>query len=303
MASYQQQQQQLTQLHHKAISQLHHKLSRIPERVFPLGRKPTIMEIYTSNAEAIYIAGIPEHLQLPFIFEHYQLFVAADFKARKKEGDMNINLAIWYWQMDDAHSFSRKHKQVRYNVLMACIIRADSVLGRKVASPALEFCGALIDAWVWSVTRQDEYVKQAEFLEMWQNGPYDLMYFGRKAKDAMDAAIRGLEQYVPSLKPFVNEDVSFWEGLRYTPPKKLKTYGPLWAIQYIVDAERMGHQIEVLGKNAEAETALASETFIVSLIHHLIVLHCDFGLFRASDTLLKHSSPVYSPCVCHGKIR
>jgi hypothetical protein len=281
---YQQQQQeeeqqQLIQLHHKAILQLHHKLSRIPERVFPSGRKPTITEIYTNNADAVHIPGVPEHLQLPFIFEHYQLFVATDFKARKKEGDMNVNLAIWYWQMDRWHSLSCKHKQARYNILMACIIRTSPALGSKVASPAHDFCQALIEAWVWSVSRQEEYDKQAEFLQMWQNDPYDLMYFGRKAKDAMEVAVRALVQYVPRIKPLVTRECQFWEGLRYTFPQKLKTYGPAWAMQYFLEAELLGHQIDVLGKDAEAETALASGSLMVSLIHHPNVLHSMITLF------------------------
>jgi hypothetical protein len=308
MASFQQQKQQkeeqqkLTQLHYKAVSQLHHKLSRIPERVFPSGRKPTISEIYTNNAEAVHIAGIPEHLQLAFVFEHYELFVAADFKVRKKEGDMNINMAIWYWQMDETHSLSRKHKQVRYNIMMACIIRASPELGSEVTQEARDFCDALINAWLWSVTRQDEYTMQARFLNIWANGSYDLMHFGRKARDAMDVAIRALEQYVPRMKPLVEDDISFWEGLRYTSPWKLKTYGPAWALQYIMEWEQAGYEILVKGKDAEAEAALASGSFMVSSICTPGVLRKVFGCFPAPDTLVKAFRVTYQPLARHAII-
>jgi hypothetical protein len=219
-------QQQLLTMHEQAVATLEHKLSLIPDRVFTTGHKPTISDIYLNNREALYMLKIPEHLQLHLVSEHYHEFVAMDFKARKLEHKMNIALAIWYWQMDENYSFSRTHRQVRYNILMACVVCTSANPLLYVTPAAHNFCIALINAWVWSVSRQDDSEKQAESLSLWAEGPYDLMYFGKKKRDRMVKAIAELEQYVPKKKkPIRGDDISFWEGLRYTSAQYKNTFG------------------------------------------------------------------------------
>ncbi|KAH3970465.1 hypothetical protein HBI56_131080 [Parastagonospora nodorum] len=251
----------LIALHEKAVRLLVHKLKCIPARVFPSGRKPTIIDIYQNNVAAFHIPNFPPCYQLDFVLGNYHLFVAADFKVRKKEGDMNVSLAIWFWQMDQYHSFSRRHLQVRLNILMACIIGLSTEPHRYVTEDALEFSTALLDAWLWTVTRQDDYEKQEIFLTQWVNGPYDLMRFGKKARLEMCRAVKNLEKYVPDPQYAPPDNVPIWEGVKYVSPKFVKTFGPAWAIQHIVAVEKSGKKIDELGKTGEVEDALATGSF------------------------------------------
>ncbi|KAH4113365.1 hypothetical protein HBI65_195790 [Parastagonospora nodorum] len=252
----------LIALHEKAVRLLVHKLKCIPARVFPSGRKPTIIDIYENNVAAFHIPNFPPCYQLDFVLGNYHLFVAADFKVRNKEGDMNVSLAIWFWQMDEKHSFSRKHKQVRYNILMACILAVSTEPLNYVTEDALEFSSALLDAWLWTVTRQDDTEKPEIFLKLWVNGPYDLMLFGKKARLAMGRAVKNLERFVPDPKYAPPSEVPLWEGLKYVPPKFVQTFGPAWAIQHIVAVEKSGETIDHLGQQAEVEDALADGSFL-----------------------------------------
>lgn len=240
---------------------LEYKLAHIPDRVFTNNRKPTISEIYAGNGAAAHMPSIPPNLQLEFVFANYHHFVALKFGARKLEDKMNIALAIWYWQMDEKHCFSRKHKQVRYNILMACIIGASTQPLCYISKEAEEFSTALIDAWLWSVTRQDEFDKQAEFLHLWVSGPFDLMYFSRGQLVRMEKVVKRLEQYVP--KHMLSDKIPFWEALKYQPPKFVQTYGPAWAINHIISVETTGKKIDDLEMQSQAEDALASGSFMV----------------------------------------
>jgi hypothetical protein len=231
--------QHLQELHARAIHQLSRKMSCISAHVFPNGRKPTITDIYTANESAICIPSIPPELQLPFVLTHYD------------------KLALWYWGMDQTHSFSRKHRQMRYNILMACIVRTSPDLSARLPSSALDFVDALINAWIWSVSQQDDFEAQAHFLGLWTNGPWDVMLIGRKDRARMEVAARAMSQFVPKLDP-LGGDIEYWEGLRYTSPWKLRTFGPAWAIRYIVDVEQLGKKIGGKGQEAEVEEALAT---------------------------------------------
>lgn len=253
-------QKELIALHTKAMAQLDHKLSRIPARVFHSDRKPTITDIYAANAETIAVPSIPPTLQLDFIFENYSRFAAADFKASNAKGTDDVNLAIWYWQMDQDHSFSRKHRQMRYNILMACIMCVIPEPERHIDASALEFCTAFLDAWLWTVTRQDEFEMQAQFLSLWANGPYELMHLGSKQRGAFENAMKALEQYVPNVLP--DED-AFWEDLKITPKAVLKKFGVAWAMRHILKMEKCGQQIDLLGRHAEGEEALAKGSWMV----------------------------------------
>jgi hypothetical protein len=249
-------------LHAQAIHQLSRKLSRIPAYIFPSGRKPTISDIYTANASAIFVPNIPPDLQLPFIFTYYSKLASANFTVSPSLGATPINHALWYWALDQTHSFSRKHRQMRYNILMACIVRSSPELSAHLPTPALAFADALINAWLWNVTHQDDFAAQARFLEIWANGPFDLILFKSKARARMEHAIKQLGQYVPKLGA-LGGDIGFWEGLKYTSPWKLKTFGPAWAMRWIVEVEQAGRDIEGKGKEAEVDEALETGAFEV----------------------------------------
>lgn len=256
--------QELEELHAKAMAQLEHKLSRIPAGVFHSNRKPTIMDIYTVSAAAIHVTNIPPNLQIDFVFENYTRFASADFKAHKAKGADAVSLAIWFWQMDPSHSFSRRHTIMRSNILMACIMCMIPEPERFIDAGALQFCTAFFDAWHWTVGRQDDFDKQREFLSLWVEGPYELMHFGSKQRKSMEKKIKELEQYVPKKLPPVDfGQECYWQGLEMLPKDIRSKYGPAWAVRHIRQVEEFGREIDLKGRHVEGEEALANGSWML----------------------------------------
>jgi hypothetical protein len=65
------------------------KLKHIPVQAFYTGRKPTIVDVYTSDN---YLHNLRHHdnCQLEHIVKHYNTFVQSKFRARKTEQEMNV---------------------------------------------------------------------------------------------------------------------------------------------------------------------------------------------------------------------
>jgi hypothetical protein len=255
--------QHLLDMHAHAMSNLERKLALIPARTFPFGRKPTISDVYANNEAALTVPSIPRDFQLQFFFMHYATMASSSFTVSKSSNWEPINFALWYWNVDQSHSFSSIHRQVRYNILMACIVRASPALSANLPASALTFADALVNAWLWAVTRQSDCSKQEQFLDIWSNGPHDLMFFGRKVRDRMESAVRQLGAYVPKIEAPGGDGVGFWDGLEATDPSRLSTFGPAWAMAWIVQMEQTGRHIEGLDREAQVDKALAEGGFEV----------------------------------------
>ncbi|KAH7082678.1 hypothetical protein BKA63DRAFT_549228 [Paraphoma chrysanthemicola] len=256
--------EQLLELHHHAVNQLSRKFSKIPKTVFHNNRHPTIHDIYTGNTSAIYVPSIPAHLQLDFVLANFERFAAAKFMVDKKHGDPIINQAIWYWEMDKTHSFTRRQRQVRFNILMACIVRASTNPLEYVTPAALALSKAFIDAWLYAVTRQDESSKQSEFLDMWANGPFDLVFWGRQASARMDKAVKQLEQYVPKATIPMEGQLGFWQEMHYTSPNTIRKFGTAWAMKWTVWVDEGGKEIDKKHEEVEADEGLESGTLMAA---------------------------------------
>jgi hypothetical protein len=257
-------QQQLEELYFRAVTMLQRKLLKNQPRVFPFGQKPTMSDVLSNNEAAFHLPNIPNQYQLPFIFDNYERFVKAQFRVNKKSGDMDINEAIFYWQMDGTHSFSRYHKQVSHNIIVACIIRVIPNWADFVTPEAHQFCSALVDAWMEAATHQGGFERQEAFLELWATGPYDLMYFGHRPEERMREAVKELGQYVPHKAFRLGGEQPFLEQLERQYPKHVEMFGPAWAIRWIVETDVESRRVGEKVKGEAAQDALDDGSFMVS---------------------------------------
>lgn len=175
------------------------KLSKIPARVFPSGRKPTITDIYL-RPDSVVNPEIHPNLQLPFIFANYAAFVASGFRARKKEQEMSVTMAIFYWQLDQKRSFSTWHKDVRYNVLLAHIVLQTPNARVYMDAELVRFLEGFIKAWLESARRLPHDMDEARnywIARCWRTGKYDLVSFGAKQARRMGMEVKKLAECVP----------------------------------------------------------------------------------------------------------
>ncbi|KAF3043578.1 hypothetical protein E8E11_001322 [Didymella keratinophila] len=233
---------QLTELHSKATQQLTHKLSRVPARVWPADHKPTISDIY-GDTEYVYSAQVPPSLQIYFIFANYPQFVAQDFQVRKREGNTNVNTAIWYWQMDLHNSFSSRHWTSRFNIIMAHVVVITGEIERDDEDPLFCYLATLIDAFHESVIQQDSFEYKAKFLSLWATGRFDYISWGKEGSTAAASAIKTLSRL----------------------PREASGEGEIWCalgVHYVMYLESLGKDIEIENKNIVAEYLLENNLLV-----------------------------------------
>lgn len=153
-------------LHQKAARLLEAKLARIPKRVFMTGLCPIIHEYYT-KASILHVHSIPEQYQLEFLLGRYNALVSVDFRTVKTPGaDVDIAKAIWYWQIDKSHSFSRNHAVIRYNIMVAVVVGASANPGAYCTGSAQQFLLAFVRAWKEAVSRSSSFTARDAFLKL-----------------------------------------------------------------------------------------------------------------------------------------
>ena len=171
---------QLEQMHIKAQQYLEVKVSRVPKRVLPQ------QDIFTIYHNPPYLKNIPPDLQLPFLFLKYDDFKQANFQARRKANqDYNITRAIFYYEMDPYHSFTRRHKQVRYNLILIVLTFAAPNTYDYIPVPDTDegihqlatFRTSFLWAWAESLRSKGDFQYREEFLWRWATGPFDLINF------------------------------------------------------------------------------------------------------------------------------
>ncbi|KAI4679970.1 uncharacterized protein J4E88_005860 [Alternaria novae-zelandiae] len=221
---------QTLELHRKATRLLEIKLARVPRRIFASGSRPTIHEYYT-KAPTIYVPSIPEQYQLEYLLANYNAVLAADFKAIKTPGvDIDAVKAIWYWQIDKSHSFSRYHTVVRYNILTAVVVGASKDLGAYCPGSAQQFIHAFVLAWKEAVSQSTSFTEREAFLKLWPEGDHDVMRWRSWQLVAMRRAVAQMMEKVPEL-PFPASE--FWDKVQQQPDVEWKKHGHAWAAQWI----------------------------------------------------------------------
>ncbi|KAF2786502.1 hypothetical protein K505DRAFT_398840 [Melanomma pulvis-pyrius CBS 109.77] len=180
--------QELLALHERAQRNLEFKLLKVPMRV--LVKRPTIQDIY-KETQYTYLQDVPEAYQLPFFFSNYQDILESKFTARKVHQRDEITKAIWFYQLDNRHSFSHHHMQIRLNILLMIIVAA--------APRPFLYCDPASHAWredflmAWesSVERQqDPSFFEERFVTHWRRSEWEFVFFTKHQLDKIRVYLR-----------------------------------------------------------------------------------------------------------------
>jgi hypothetical protein len=109
----------LIALHSAAAHNFAIKTNRIHNDIIFL---PSLQSIYFDPNNAL-VPNAPPDLQLGVYFAMYNDIAKAKFRANKSL-PMEINRAIWYYGLDNGHSFSSFFDQIRYNIILMAFVLA-----------------------------------------------------------------------------------------------------------------------------------------------------------------------------------
>ncbi|CAI6342561.1 unnamed protein product [Periconia digitata] len=203
----------------------------------------------------IYVPEIPEDLKLARFFDLYNHISRRNFKAIPKKSetedekedafDFLINRAIFYYGVDNRHSFSSHSSRTRYNIfLMAFVMAYD--FDRQYCEPECEsFVYAYMEAWLEGlVTHPDpgkhSFQKREEFLSLWANPEsadrdFDLITFSGPMAKNMHLVIKVLYKKKDEIPAFPEESDIIDKCLRGEFTKsELKAYAPRVALRYLI---------------------------------------------------------------------
>ncbi|KAH7093555.1 hypothetical protein FB567DRAFT_587984 [Paraphoma chrysanthemicola] len=111
--------------------------------------------VRTSNIRFIYFdqrhtkfPTVPVDLQLEWYLENYVAMAQEGFVAKQEGQNPKITRAIWFYGVDDHHSFSRQKRAVRANLLGMAYVMANK-FPRTICNPETErFVLAFVGAWM-----------------------------------------------------------------------------------------------------------------------------------------------------------
>jgi hypothetical protein len=153
---------------------------------------------------------MPPDCQLGAVFRIWNKLAAARFGARKQGQDKSDTLAVWLWQMDTRHSLSTRHREVRWNILLAII-----ALNSNISDDVRLFLDRFHAAWERIVDREPWFVgdPREDFLgTFWKDeSPFDLIYWNKKQQTHIKAAIERLATAMPSNRFNADE---FWNHIK-----------------------------------------------------------------------------------------
>ncbi|KAF2027302.1 hypothetical protein EK21DRAFT_24818, partial [Setomelanomma holmii] len=234
----------------------------IQPRIFDSGHFPTITQYYMQDRSAVHVEHIQGNIQLPFILSHYNDIAKAGFRARKKEQDMNVTLAIWYWGVDKTHSFARRHQIVRFNVICALILKGFSDPTAFCARETGSFRESFLYAFFEHARRdEDDHSCRLKLLDEWRSGPYDLIQFTEGQRQGMQQAIKTLTQGMPALEEEVVPE-TFFKMMYSQPEDRFRLHGREWALQFLLRDEKDYDEFDTLARQADAEESLSSGDFL-----------------------------------------
>ncbi|KAF2707685.1 hypothetical protein K504DRAFT_492336 [Pleomassaria siparia CBS 279.74] len=233
--------QELLHLHAKAKEYFKIKMAKInSSRV--LLQPITLADIYLADISPdrrakLMIDGIPPHYQLDFYFKTFNEFAASGYVARKHNQRNHIAFATWFYNMDKQHNFACFHERVRWNVVLAVILTTSKEANDICHPDTLPFREGFLDAWINAMIRQNDCIDQEAFVRIWHHTNYDLTFFGTKDRLRMYNAISELKKNMPPFPNGCTPD-EFLEGAKHFDQKQLRQFGPAWALQWVMGAER-----------------------------------------------------------------
>jgi hypothetical protein len=241
---------QLVVLDAKARHYLDLKTSMIPARAM---RKPKITTFYDANAYAIYVDGIPADCKLEYILDSYDNLKAWNYRISIGQS-FNLSRFIWYWQIDDTHSFSHKHKVVRYNIVTMSLVCGAEDNIRYCDGTALDFAWAFLRAWINTLVKHDDFNEQEKFLQLWRSSGLDLMHFGRTQQQLMKHRLLALKEMALPILPF-KMDEFLNANRKELDLDVVKKFGPAIALRWCLAQEDFGYQANAdeIATNIDAE--------------------------------------------------
>ena len=239
-------QQDLWDRYDKAKAYLAIKMDKVPSRVIS---KPTIEQLLT-GASLPFKKSMPDDLRLEFLFEHYDLLKASDFRVQKGKQHFDISRLLFYFQIDSTHSFSSSFDQIRYNlVLMVLLICSPDAAVAHNVQASHDFRGAFILAWIEGLQSCGVCTFREQFLQLWANSPYDFIEFGSAQRTLLKNALSELKKKMPS--PVMTPE-KFWEG--GISQKEWEEWGPKLALQWC-----FAEEARKFTENQRAEAWMATQ--------------------------------------------
>ncbi|KAH6621976.1 hypothetical protein C7974DRAFT_214211 [Boeremia exigua] len=192
----------------RARENLETKLAKVPLRTLPHHRD--VHDYYTKNEAKLRVANVPDDLQLDFFLRNYNEIAAGNFKASSLKS-LQVNRAIWYYQLSEQHSFSNHFDVVRINIcIMAFLFVVRISHGGNIDGYCddsgqsffiLYLRGWLPMHWGGDQTAPDSLIKY------WQDSGLDLIRFKSKPLVKAKAAISSMSQMVPEMSHLEAENL------------------------------------------------------------------------------------------------
>ncbi|KAI8931018.1 hypothetical protein NX059_012029 [Plenodomus lindquistii] len=229
----------LVRKHFEAKKMYDIKIAKLQPRIFPSGRLPTLNDIYLGT-DSTYVPTVPDDMQLNYYFANFAELERLKFQAHKYEPGVHHQMAIFQWELDQQHSFSSAHGEIRLNVLLALLCLAIPTERAKLEQSLERFLRVFIVAWRDMAMRTPANNSWAykEFVgKYWKHSKYDLIKFTKQPRVRMSALVRQLEARVPPPQCNIED---FWETARLKSAAELEAHGAAWAMQAIVHREKMG---------------------------------------------------------------
>ncbi|KAF2439472.1 hypothetical protein P171DRAFT_490173 [Karstenula rhodostoma CBS 690.94] len=252
----------------KAKAMYARKVAKIPTRIFPGGSKPTIKEIFQvmdtrydcdeqdlyDEQHVLYPVNIPPKYSLKGVLKHFSDIEADGFKPRKLLDHHHVVGYVWYWQLDQNHSFSRKHIQVLANVIVASIVGAGDA-----DKKTHEWADRFVRAFMAYNNRNPDTSETEHFLGMWWRSNWDLIKFGRAKLELIKAKIREARSRIPNtpFHPFEYPELAKEQDRTAF----LKNAG-MWAIWWHLDNELTYNGLDTEFKGNAANAFLESNDML-----------------------------------------
>ncbi|KAF1848816.1 uncharacterized protein K460DRAFT_404083 [Cucurbitaria berberidis CBS 394.84] len=192
---------ELEVLHSKAQLHFRIKLEKVKKR------NPcpdiTIYEFYFDREKSS-VKNVPHDLQLEFYFANYNAFTESGFQPQR-DRNFDIVRAIWYYNLDHRHSFSRHFQGIRYNIILMVFLWAGRILeSGTVDGICDDECGTFwytyICAWMESLDNPTEFTKRDAFINVWVKSKYDLITFPRTYLQRIKKLVGTIKEMVTSTK-------------------------------------------------------------------------------------------------------
>ncbi|KAF2871688.1 hypothetical protein BDV95DRAFT_607105 [Massariosphaeria phaeospora] len=211
------------------------KLGRLGDRLkFPRNR-----DTFYFKPTRVYYPGAPPDLQLGTYFRLCNDVARGGFRVKSNQESI-VNSLVWYYGLDEAHSFSSFFKDVRYNVFLMAFVWASGSDATYCPIEAHGFIVAYIEAWMEGLVEYPEQTLNAftarhKFITMWGKGTFDLIHFNRSQQKKVQAKITEFNKLqipldrLPTPANFVNACKQ-----QMLLPEDLQRFGPALAYQWLL---------------------------------------------------------------------